>query len=302
MARYIEDTEVKLMILRRGWMSEKQLAESDVVNNLPTADVAEVRHGRWIYTGVRGRFPVCRCSECGALENADWAVIQNEADYCPHCGARMDAQGRRERMTIDELKDKIDKLEEQINRFRAALAEAEKPKTVKLNVAKYIPMNHEIEISGITLLTVEEAQALPDEIRRNGYSWWLRSPGSRDNDAACVYGYGLVNDRGYNVDYSGFGVRPALICNLESSNLEIGDRIEIFGHDWTAIGNDKILCDRVIEKRRFDEKTNDWEKSELKAWLEEWFAEQVKEGGAEIKRTTGEDNGNAAQDVLMPCT
>lgn len=47
------------------------------------------RKGKWIYEGIRGRFPACRCSVCGSIENADWAVIQDGANFCPHCGADM---------------------------------------------------------------------------------------------------------------------------------------------------------------------------------------------------------------------
>lgn len=51
---------------------------------------AEARKkGKWIYEGIRGRFPTCRCSVCGSLENADWAVIQGGANFCPNCGAYM---------------------------------------------------------------------------------------------------------------------------------------------------------------------------------------------------------------------
>lgn len=49
---------------------------------------AQRKIGKWIYTGIRGRFPACQCSECGNTENADWASMQG-VDYCPHCGAYM---------------------------------------------------------------------------------------------------------------------------------------------------------------------------------------------------------------------
>lgn len=49
-----------------------------------------VKHGEWIYKGARGRFPICECSVCGNAENADWAVLGDNVNYCPHCGARMD--------------------------------------------------------------------------------------------------------------------------------------------------------------------------------------------------------------------
>lgn len=48
----------------------------------------ERKKGKWIYDGIRGRFPACKCSICGHYENADWALLQG-VNYCPHCGAEM---------------------------------------------------------------------------------------------------------------------------------------------------------------------------------------------------------------------
>ena len=61
------------------------------IENLPSAQ-PERKSGKWIYEGVRGRFPACRCSVCGNVENADWAMISGEVNYCPHCGARMEEE------------------------------------------------------------------------------------------------------------------------------------------------------------------------------------------------------------------
>lgn len=49
----------------------------------------ERKRGEWIYEGIRGRFPACRCSICGSVENADWAVVLNGANFYPNCGADM---------------------------------------------------------------------------------------------------------------------------------------------------------------------------------------------------------------------
>lgn len=59
------------------------------LEKLPAADVRKNIHGEWIYDGNRGRFPACKCSICGAYENADWAAVQDGARFCPHCGAEM---------------------------------------------------------------------------------------------------------------------------------------------------------------------------------------------------------------------
>lgn len=47
---------------------------------VPAADVAEVRHGWWIYHDDDGVFT---CSECGNAES-------NDSYYCRLCGAKMD--------------------------------------------------------------------------------------------------------------------------------------------------------------------------------------------------------------------
>lgn len=60
------------------------------IDEQPTID--SLKHGKWIYKGARGRFPVCECSVCGNAENADWAILGDNVNYCPHCGARMDEE------------------------------------------------------------------------------------------------------------------------------------------------------------------------------------------------------------------
>lgn len=53
------------------------------VEGQPSADVAPVRHGRWIDTDRYG-FPVMECSECGTQTGT------LNFPYCFNCGARMD--------------------------------------------------------------------------------------------------------------------------------------------------------------------------------------------------------------------
>lgn len=57
----------------------------DVID-APVADVAPVVHGRWIDMRESSKdVPTCKCSECGCV------IIGLEKNYCPNCGARMDA-------------------------------------------------------------------------------------------------------------------------------------------------------------------------------------------------------------------
>jgi len=60
---------------------------TEKLTEIPSVE-PEQKKGKWIYDGVRGRFPVCKCSICGHYENADWAIMQG-ANFCPHCGADM---------------------------------------------------------------------------------------------------------------------------------------------------------------------------------------------------------------------
>lgn len=53
---------------------------------IPSADVAEVRHGRWEYVKRRYEAWTHRCSECGEIMTTQ---IGRQANYCHNCGADM---------------------------------------------------------------------------------------------------------------------------------------------------------------------------------------------------------------------
>ena len=55
------------------------------VENFPTADVAPVRHGRWIDGDPY--CPICRKDKFIGLDADVWSDWQ--PDYCPNCGAKM---------------------------------------------------------------------------------------------------------------------------------------------------------------------------------------------------------------------
>ena len=104
MSRYI-DAEALDALLREAYFEckdKEKKAKSDIeakaafetaygitvcrmaLLNAPTADVQEVKHGRWIRTSEPGATsPVQHCSECGWNTNFD-------LPYCSKCGAKMD--------------------------------------------------------------------------------------------------------------------------------------------------------------------------------------------------------------------
>lgn len=62
-----------------------------IIDNAPTADVEEVRHGKWIYKGHHPMMShVFQCSVCKRY------MFSNSLDYVPeeypycHCGAKLD--------------------------------------------------------------------------------------------------------------------------------------------------------------------------------------------------------------------
>ena len=68
-------------------------AVAQILDGLPAADVAEVKHGRWRKERVSstgyGSYGVYQCSICGAL----FPDIGYGYNYCPNCGSRMDLDG-----------------------------------------------------------------------------------------------------------------------------------------------------------------------------------------------------------------
>ena len=57
------------------------------IKEMPTVDAVEVVHGRWIPADYKS-YIYCKCSVCGRR-----ITVDEETDYCPHCGAKMDGDG-----------------------------------------------------------------------------------------------------------------------------------------------------------------------------------------------------------------
>lgn len=64
----------------------------DRIRDIPDADVAPVRHGRWVLIRPGEWTATLKCSECGRHITVDPKRddLEIEYPYC-HCGAKMDA-------------------------------------------------------------------------------------------------------------------------------------------------------------------------------------------------------------------
>ena len=87
-AEYIDKQIVEEMIESAQLISDGEYSgyctEDINISSIHTADVAPVRHGKWIY---KSSSDIWMCSRCGKGVNADPKGIDL---YCYHCGAKMD--------------------------------------------------------------------------------------------------------------------------------------------------------------------------------------------------------------------
>ena len=91
MAEYIERESIyKILLMENpfGWNND-DLAE--LFREAKAADVAPVRHGRWI---DKGEYAVC--TECGVRSGTQYDGVEPiplMTQFCPNCGAKMDGGG-----------------------------------------------------------------------------------------------------------------------------------------------------------------------------------------------------------------
>lgn len=151
------------------------------------------------------------------------------------------------------------------------------------DITRCIIKESDLDILGATLLTKEEAEQLPERLKKYDDWWWLKSP-SRYSDGAmyvstsCCISYKGVLSVGK--------VRPVLvISSLESSGLKIGDTFNFRDKKFEIISNDKAFCLGDIGHCAFRQGLgfNVYEKSSIKRYVDEWFKESIKESNNEDK-------------------
>ena len=151
---------------------------------------------------------------------------------------------------------------------------------MKISVSKFVLAD--LDIDEITLLTAEEASQLPIDILHSESWWWLKSPGYyQPYNVSSVHFDGkwiCFEDR---CDRDDGGIRPAIkVADSDTSGLTTGAKIAFGGYCWTMVLPQTLLCDSIIEYRCWREDStaadaNDWEKSDIKKWLEEWVEKSL---------------------------
>lgn len=75
-----------------GIIAEAFEGLADELEDFPAADVAPVRHEKWVhshYENCSEQFEIVKCSCCGHEAYA-MAFYVRGGNYCPNCGAQMD--------------------------------------------------------------------------------------------------------------------------------------------------------------------------------------------------------------------
>lgn len=122
----------------------------------------------------------------------------------------------------------------------------------------------------ITLLSAEEYERCKDRIPPVNCWWWLRSPDNDSDRVALVSRAGFVYCYGIVVDNSIAAVRPALKIS-DGRKYKIGGRVILYNFPWIIIDEGLAIAEVPIAFRRFDEKSNDYENSEIKKFLNDWL-------------------------------
>lgn len=148
-------------------------------------------------------------------------------------------------------------------------------------------------ILDVTLLNYEEFKRYQKHIQVLSDDWWLRTEATEEFCYANAISCNLRQNR-----YIGnkVGVRPALIV----SNIKAapGEKIYTLGFTWTVLdifddGKGLLLCNYFIGAHHYDNRDNDWEKSELKEFIEKWLETALDESSIAI------DLANEAEYILL---
>ena len=98
MAEYIEREAAIRALLKDapeqvGYSRENA---ADCIRYMDAADVAPVRHGRWVKRGCKWQ-----CTHCKVLMSIDGTPKENLLNYCPNCGALMNLEEEQHELRRD---------------------------------------------------------------------------------------------------------------------------------------------------------------------------------------------------------
>lgn len=100
----LESVKSKRLIFEESAPIEEAIAEQvsvfeEAIEEAPTTDVVEVRHGEWIYHECVSSYDGCKsgysCSVCNAfVDEQIFDTDEFHKVFCGNCGAKMDGERR----------------------------------------------------------------------------------------------------------------------------------------------------------------------------------------------------------------
>lgn len=146
---------------------------------------------------------------------------------------------------------------------------------------KYTPINTSKNIDSgdiidIRLLSEDEVDILPRDIRWTGTSYWTQTPKSYN----CRFIRAVSRDGRITDSFTDSirGVRPILEVK-NSKNLNLYDIVELLNEQWYYIGDNKLLSTTCLFEYPFNkiEDNNNYNESDVKKKLKKWLEDKLQE-------------------------
>ena len=100
MSEYIKKSDAREAVRETcrnlNYITPPVMQLTTAIDNAPSADVVEVKHGHWIFHKPfdNGRKNCNECIECSQCHTWLGYDCYAKTPYCPNCGARMDGEVR----------------------------------------------------------------------------------------------------------------------------------------------------------------------------------------------------------------
>ena len=128
-----------------------------------------------------------------------------------------------------------------------------------------------LEFTGATLLSVDEAMCyLSREDRENYVEWWLRTKGEWSDAASYVFVNEIISNVGIDIKRQN-AIRPALIIS-NLGEFKVGDIFSIGEYYFKIIRPQMAwMYQQDIGFDIFDNESNNYETSHVKEIVDSWF-------------------------------
>lgn len=145
-----------------------------------------------------------------------------------------------------------------------------------------------IKVNEITLPSKDEIEKWSEFIPSESKWYWLRTSGKEPGVADIAGKNNKINGYGDEVDNKN-GVRPLVMFDTDGFEPMLGAKLIKNEVTYTVISSGVMIADKIVGSTHFcaskdSEESNDYVKSDVKTWLEDW-------AGQEFGAVKESDNG-----------